>query len=161
MREIISLFALTIMFTLSVMAQPVTNSTPVNSEPVIYSEFFPVFDSNSSVHLTIINIIPDSTAGRVESIPVVAHDTIPGYHNYMAIANDGWKFDHWEIISPYDTSDIGDSIPMIMMDTTYSFTDMLGDDLDEEFWGDWIGIPDFMDEYFGFTSKHCDSFCLT
>ena len=59
----------------------------------------------------------------------------------VAVADSGWLFDHWMIVVPYENDST------IALDTVYSYTEFFGDDLDDEFWCDWPGIPDSTDEY--------------
>lgn len=125
MKKILFLFALTMLFALGASAQS-----------------FP----------TTVQVDPDSTNNHVEAIDV--YDTtieitdtviipVPNFHNYLAVADSGWLFDHWMIVLPYENDST------IALDTVYSYTEFFGDDLDDEFWCDWPGIPDSTDEYLG------------
>jgi hypothetical protein len=125
MKKVLFTFALTLLFALGASAQ---------SYP------------------TTVQVDPDYTTCHVERIPVIdttidtvlgdTFDTIPGFSNYIAVADTGWRFDHWVMVLPYlDTA--------VAYDTVYSYTLLLGDDLDDEFWMDWPGIPDSTDESLG------------
>ena len=62
---------------------------------------------------------------------------IEGFHNYRAICADGWRLDKWELIIPYPVNDT-----IVIIDTLYSYTDILGDDFTDDEWMDWPGVPD-------------------
>ena len=164
MKKILFLFALTMLFAFGASAQ--SFPTTVQVDPAFTSSYVEAvdvydttigtttiyeFDYDSIVSIDSvfdphgIFIGMDTTYLCTDTIEIT--DTIavliPDFHNYRAVADSGWRFDHWLTIVPtYDSAGI-------IMDSAISYTIFFGDDLDDYFWGDWPGIPDSTDSSMG------------
>lgn len=164
MKKILFLFALTMLFAFGASAQ--SFPTTVQVDPTFTSSYVEAvdvydttigtttiyeFDFDSIISIDSIFdphgicICVDTTYLCIDSMEIT--DTIavliPDFHNYCAVADSGWRFDHWLAIVPtYDATGI-------IMDTAISHTIFFGDDLDDDFWGDWPGIPDSTDSSMG------------
>lgn len=165
MKKILFLFALTMLFALGASAQSYPTTIQVDPDSTTNTiEAVDVFDT--LIGTTTVYVFDYDSIVSIDSVFDPHHtflgmDTVylctdtlevadtnivpvPGFHNYLAVADSGWMFDHWVIIVPYL-----DSTDNTLFDTAFSFTEFLGDDLDDEFWMDWPGIPDSTDEVLG------------
>lgn len=164
MKKALFIFALTILFALGASAQSFPTSIHVEPDSTSnYIEAIDVFDTtfgSTTIYVfdydSIISIDSifsthgvflgmDTTYLCTDTIEIAdtIENLIPDFHNYRAVTDSGWMFDHWMVIVPTEDSN------GVFMDTAISYTEFFGDDLDDMFWGDWPGIPDSTDESLG------------
>lgn len=163
MKKILFLFALTMLFALGASAQSFPTTVQVDPDSTNnHVEAIDVYDTTIGTttvyefdYDSIVSIDSvfgphgfmgmDTTYLCTDTIEIT--DTViipvPNFHNYLAVADSGWLFDHWMIVLPYENDST------IVLDTVFSHTAFFGDDLDDEFWCDWPAIPDSTDEYLG------------
>lgn len=153
MKKILFAFALMFALTFGATAQ---TSIEVNPDSAGYVELYP-----SIADITADTTISYDTVGDViDTIETITYDTtyIPGYNDLRAVANEGYTFDRWEVITTYniwydfdntDSTGMPAMIDSIYSDTIIQYNIEYDEDsvlIDFEGWLDWDqGMPDLSD----------------
>lgn len=160
MKKILFVFALTMLFALGASAQSIPTTIQVDPDSTtchvdslpVYDTIVDIFDVPVYNYDSIVSIDSvfdphgsfigmDTMYLCIDTLRDTTYDyvIVPGFHDYLAVVDSGWIFDHWLIMIPYYLDST------VAYDTAISYTTLLGDDLEDEFWGDWPGIPDSVD----------------